>query len=257
MGGQLPLSQAVYSRIVTEAENSPRPDHRRFDVQWGSLVRGAGLLVFLAAMLWLAFTVRLPELTVLQGWIDGLGWAGFLGFTLLYALVALTPIPVSIMAVAGGLLYGVVIGSVLSVLGALLGCWGAYWIARALGTDTVRKLLGSRSAKVEQHLAGAGFQAVFALRVMPGFPYWPVNYGSGVFGITQRDFLVASAIAIIPGQASLTSIGGFIAEPSILSGMVVVVSWIVVISMTVWAYFTWRTAAGEAAAESTAPEDTA
>ncbi|MGP6174666.1 TVP38/TMEM64 family protein [Corynebacterium sp. A21] len=251
---------------MTEAEKFPGPDRRRFDVQWGSLLRGGGLLVFVAVMLWLAFNVRLPELDVLQGWIDGLGWAGFLGFILLYALVALTPIPVSIMAVAGGLLFGVVIGSVLSVIGALLGCWGAYWFARALGAETVRKILGSRGAKVEQHLDGAGFQAVFALRVMPGFPYWPVNYGSGVFGITQRDFLVASAIATIPGQVSLTSIGGFIAQPSILQGVVVAASWIVVISMTVWAYLTWRAAAGTqdialtgqpVAGESTSPGETA
>lgn len=221
-------------------------------MQWGPLLRGAGILVALAVLLWLAFNVRLPELEVIQGWIERLGWAGFLGFILLYAAVALTPIPVTIMAVAGGLLYGVVIGSALSVVGALLGCWGAYWIARGLGTRTVRKLLGDHGAKVEQHLDGAGFQAVFALRVVPGFPYWPVNYGSGVFGVSHRDYLAASALAMVPGQVSLTAIGSFIAEPSLLHGVVVAVAWIVVVALTVWAYFTWRSAsAGDDADEET------
>lgn len=248
----------MYPRTVKEAAKSSGPERHWFEVQWGSLVNGIGFLGLLAVMLWLAFNVRLPELEVLQGWIEGLGWAGFLGFILLYALVALTPIPVTIMAVTGGLLYGVLVGGVLSIVGALLGCWGAYWLARGLGTNTVRKLLGAHSAKVERHLAGAGFQAVFALRVAPGLPYWPVNYGSGVFGISQRDFLVASAIATIPGQVSLTAIGSFIAEPSVFHGAVVAVAWIVVISITVWAYFTWREASGNpAGSESEADTDAA
>lgn len=211
-------------------------------MQWAQLLRGAGLLVLLALMLWLAFKVRLPELDVIRGWIEGLGWAGFLGFILLYALVALTPIPVTIMALAGGLLYGVLLGSALSVVGALLGCWGAYWIARALGKETVRKLLGDHAARVEAPLEGAGFQAVFMLRVMPGLPYWPVNYGAGVFGINHRDYLLASAIAILPGQVSLIAIGGFISEPNLLNGVIVVVAWLVVLAMTGWGYVTWRDA---------------
>ncbi|QGU08354.1 TVP38/TMEM64 family inner membrane protein YdjZ [Corynebacterium occultum] len=236
------------SEKVSEPEKSPNPEANLPGIQWGPLLRGAGLLVFVVVMLWLAFNVRLPDLEVIQAWLEGLGWAGFLGFILLYALVALTPIPVTIMALAGGLLYGVVVGSVLSVVGALLGCWGAYWIARGLGKETVKKLLGDYGAKVEGHLEGAGFQAVFMLRVMPGLPYWPVNYGAGVFGINHRDYLVASSIAIVPGQVSLIAIGNFISEPNLSNGVIVGVAWAVVLAMTGWGYFTWRDARREAEA---------
>nr|WP_272902299.1 VTT domain-containing protein [Brevibacterium daeguense] len=191
-------------------------------------------------MLWIAFNVRLPTIDKIQGWVSSLGWASWGGFAALYAVVALTPIPVTIMAVAGGLIFGVVVGSVLSVVGVLIGCWGAYWIARLLGKTTVLRLLGSHGPRVEAHLQGSGFQAVCTLRLLPGIPYWPINYGSGAFGVSQRDFLLASAVATVPGQVSLVAIGSFVGEPTAVRAVVVAVSWIVVIAMTVMAYRSWR-----------------
>lgn len=207
---------------------------------WNGLVRNTLLVIVLLVMLWLAFNVRLPSVGELQSQIEGLGWIGFAAFIALYAAVAMTPIPVTIMAVTGGLLFGTAIGSFLSVIGVLIGCWGAYWLARSLGKQTVLKLLGEYGRKIESHLQGAGFQAVCTLRLMPGIPYWPVNYGSGAFGIGQRDFLVASVVSTIPGQVSLVAVGAFIAEPSVLTAVVVLCAWAVVLGMTVWASRAWK-----------------
>lgn len=209
---------------------------------WGSYLRNAVLIASLLLMLWLVFNVKLPSLRELQSWIEGYGWGGWLAFIALYAVVSLTPIPVTIMAVTGGLLFGVTLGSAFSVVGVLLGSWGAYWLARLLGANAVRRLLGKHGTKVENNLAGAGFQAVCTLRLMPGVPYWPVNYGSGAFGVTQRDFLLASVLSVIPGQVSLVALGAFVTDASWFHGVIVVVSWIVVVVMTVWAYRQWRSA---------------
>lgn len=209
-------------------------------LHWSGVLRNTLLVMVLLVMLWLAFNVRLPSVDELQFRIEELGWIGVAAFVVLYAVVAMTPIPVTIMAVTGGLLFGTVAGSFLSVVGVLIGCWGAYWLARSLGKEAVLKLLGDHGRKVESHLQGAGFQAVCTLRLMPGIPYWPVNYGSGAFGIGQRDFLVASVVSTIPGQISLVAIGAFIAEPSALTAVVVLCAWAVVLGMTVWASRAWR-----------------
>lgn len=224
--------------------DEPRPhhheEHRRGSLPWGSLLRNGLLVVVLLIMLWLGFNVRLPSVGELQAEIEELGWVGVVAFLALYAAVAMTPIPVTIMAVTGGLLFGVIIGSVLSVAGVLVGCWGAYWLARGLGRRTVLKLLGGHARKVETNLQGAGFQSVCMLRLMPGFPYWPVNYGSGAFGIGQRTFLTASLVSTVPGQVSLVAVGAFIAHPGVLSGIIVACAWAVVLIMTVWAYRAWK-----------------
>lgn len=213
-------------------------------LQWGSLLRNILLGAVLLIMLWLVFHVRLPSADELRSMLDDWGGAAWIVFILLYALVAITPIPVTVMAVTSGVLFGVVGGSLLSVVGALVGGWAAYWLARALGKETVTRLLGSHASTVEEHLNGRGMRAVYMLRLLPGLPYWPVNYGSGAFGVSQRDFLLASSAATIPGQVSLVAIGALVADPAVSKGVVVVVAWAVVVTMTVFAYRGWRKASG-------------
>lgn len=220
---------------------------RRGGVPWGSVLRNVALVVVVLVMIWLALNVRLPSLDELRAEFAELGAWGPLAFIGLYALVALTPIPVTIMAVAGGMLFGLPLGTLLSMIGVVLGCWGGYWIARGLGRETVMRGLGSHADMVEEQLENGGFYAVCTLRLMPGIPYWPVNYGSGALGITSRDFLVATALSALPGQISLIAIGSFLANPGIGHGIAVVVSWIVVIVLTLLSYRRWRaTRAAEA-----------
>lgn len=223
---------------MSEANDQSTANNRAFD--WAAAVRNAALIAVLLGLLWLAFNVRLPSMSALHDVIASWGWAAWLGFIATYAVVALTPIPVTVMAVTAGLLFGLVEGAILSVIGVLFGCWGAYWIARGLGKDAIGKILGSHYDTVAKHLDTSGFQAVVVLRLLPGFPYWPVNYGSGAFGVSQRDFLLASFLSVIPGQISLVAIGTFISVPNVPNGIVVGVSWVAVLCLTIWAYRRWK-----------------
>ncbi|MGJ3509982.1 TVP38/TMEM64 family protein [Enemella sp. A6] len=223
------------------AHDSDTPEQDDSGISWSSLLRTLGLVAVIVVMVWLAFNVRLPPLKELRADIEYFGWWGWLVFIGSYALVALTPIPVTLMALAAGVLFGTIGGTVLSLIGSMLGGIGAYWIARALGKQTVLRLLGSRAATLEKRLDSAGFEAVFTLRVMPGMPYWPINYGAGALGVPFGEFATASGIASLPGQASLVSIGSFAAQPNLWSGLVVVISWAVVLVLTIWS---WRVLKG-------------
>lgn len=207
---------------------------------WVVGARNALLVAVVLVMVWVALNLELPSVGELQARIEALGWGGWIAFVALYGLVAITPIPVTIMAVTGGFLFGTVLGSVLSVAGAFLGGWGAYWLARALGARTVARLLGRYRSRVESHLATAGFEAVCVLRLMPGVPYWPVNYGSGAFGVAHHVYVSASLLSIVPGQVSLVALGHFVAETSVASGVVLLIAWAVVIVLTVLAYRRWQ-----------------
>ncbi|RJN32777.1 TVP38/TMEM64 family protein [Nesterenkonia natronophila] len=221
---------------MTRELGEPVDDQER----WVSVLRNMALGLVVLGLLWVAFNVELPPVHELQQNIEAVGWAGWIAFVGLYALVATTPIPVTIMAVAGGLLFDVVTGTILSVVGVMLGCWAAYWVARALGKQTMRKLLGRHRATVEQHLRDSGFYAVATLRLVPGIPYWPVNYGSGAFGVRHTPYVLASLASCIPGQFSLVAVGAFIADPSVLTGGIVAVGWAAVAILTVLAYRNWR-----------------
>lgn len=219
---------------------SPPAEDQHSGLRWETLLRNTALVAVLLIFVWVVFNVRLPSLPELHADIAAWGWAAWLVFLGIYALVALTPIPVTVMALAGGVLFGVLEGTVLSVIGALIGCWGGYWIARGLGKQAVAKLLGSHYRTAEQHLQHAGFQAVVMLRLLPGFPYWPVNYGSGAFGVSQREYLAASVLSVIPGQVSLVAVGSFLANPNVYNGVIVGICWAVVLVMTLWSYRRWK-----------------
>lgn len=219
---------------------APTPADSDDSAPWGSILRNVALVITGLVMVWLAFNVRLPSMDSLQATIAELGAWGLLAFIALYALVAVTPIPITIMAVAGGMAFGLPLGTALSMIGVLIGCYGGYWVARGLGHDTVMRLLGSHARVVESRLENGGFYAVCALRLMPGIPYWPVNYGSGALGITSRDFLVATTVSSLPGQLSLVAIGAFIGDPTLIHAVAVGISWTLVIALTILALRRWR-----------------
>lgn len=205
----------------------------RSGIDWGDLVRNVSLVAVVLIMVWLAFNFRLPSLDTLQAQISGLGWWGWLAFIGLYAVVAVTPIPVSVMALLGGVLFGIGEGTLLSIIGATIGCWVAYWIARGLGHSVVMRLLGQHAETVRSRLENGGFLAVSLLRLTPGIPYWPVNYGAGAFRVANREYLLATVLCAAPGQLSLVAVGAFVSDPTWFNGVVVVASWIGVLILTV------------------------
>lgn len=209
------------------------------------------LLIMLgASLLWASFNLNLPEPEEMREIILSYGWAGWLVFVGITAAIAITPIPITVPALVAGSLYGVVIGTLLSLSGVMIGSWIGYWLARLLGQRLTFQLLGRHSAIVQNYLHDAGFWAVFAVRVMPGLPYWPVNYGAGALGIGQYVFISATFLASIPGQISLVSLGAFAVNPSVFYGVVLVISWGAVLTLTLVSYRYWsRTRRGTEDAE--------
>src|SRR5699024_1556114 len=102
--------------------------------------------------------------------------------------------------------------------GVVLGSWIGYWLARAVGQRITFQLLGRHSSIVQNYLSNAGFWAVCTVRLMPGLPYWPVNYGAGALGVGQYAFISATFLASIPGQISLVALGAFAVNPSVFHG---------------------------------------
>lgn len=221
------------------ASASPQDDPTTGEV-WLSRLQSLAFAALVILLGWMAFNVQLPTVSELQAEIESLGWWAWIGFAALYALVAITPIPVTVMAVTAGFAFNIVTGTVLSVIGVMTGSWIAYWIARGLGQRTMRRLLGRHGAMVENRLQYAGFEAVATLRLMPGVPYWPVNYGAGAFGVSHGPYVMASVLSCIPGQFSLVALGAFIANPSVANGVVVGIAWVAVIVLTLIAYRDWR-----------------
>jgi uncharacterized membrane protein YdjX (TVP38/TMEM64 family) len=128
----------------------------------------------------------------------GSRWAAPL-FVLTYVVVSSIGLPATPMTIAGGGLFGVVAGSGLNWLGATLGATGAFFVARALGRDAVRRLLGGRTAALDRLTDAGTFTSLVRLRLIPGIPFNGLNFGTGLAGVKPGAFVLSTAVGIIPG----------------------------------------------------------
>ncbi len=151
----------------------------------------------------------------IQHSISSLGsWAPFV-FVFLYVVSSATLIfPEALLSIASGTIWGPYWGTVYTVIGALLGAWVAFGIARYLGRGFVQKILkDTKIGACDRFLSKNGFVSIFVMRLIPLFPWEFVNYLSGICGFRLRDYLLATFIGIIPGSFTYNLIGASLGKP--------------------------------------------
>jgi uncharacterized membrane protein YdjX (TVP38/TMEM64 family) len=154
-----------------------------------------------------------PDVTGLRSFVTGAGPAGPALFVLVYALATLAPLPKNVLSAAAGVLFGLVAGTVLVLVAALLGAVAAFWLGRVLGRDAVQRITGHRLDRLDQLLERRGVAAVVAVRLVPVVPFTAVNYGSGILPVRFRDYLLGTCVGIVPGTVAFVALGSYGTSP--------------------------------------------
>jgi uncharacterized membrane protein YdjX (TVP38/TMEM64 family) len=118
-----------------------------------------------------------------------------------YVVAGLLVIPVTLLIIATGVVFGPLLGGVYALTGALLSAAVTYWIGRKLGRNTVRHLAGRRLNRITRRLARKGAIAIAIIRLLPVAPFSIVNAVIGASHIRLRDFLLGTAVGMAPGVA--------------------------------------------------------
>ena len=168
------------------------------------------LLIALAALTWKLSTWLTPQ-QLQQALQQTGGWAPVL-YIGLFVLLPTFFFPVAVLALAGGLLFGLWWGSVYTFIGAVLNCALMFLLARYVGRSQVQHLVEQKlSPQWQRRLQMAdgkeGFLLLIILRLIPAVPYNLINYTFGLTGISFSSYLLASAIGIIPGTFAFINIG--------------------------------------------------
>ena len=168
------------------------------------------LLIALAALTWKLSTWLTPQ-QLQQALQQTGGWAPVLYIGLFVLLPAFFFL-VAVLALAGGLLFGLWWGSVYTFIGAVLNCALMFLLARYVGRSQVQRLVEQKlSPQWQRRLQMAdgkeGFLLLIILRLIPAVPYNLINYTFGLTGISFSSYLLASAIGIIPGTFAFINIG--------------------------------------------------
>ncbi len=146
-----------------------------------------------------------PE--ALDAWLSGFGlWAPVI-YVALYALATVVFAPGSLFALAGGAMFGPVLGTFLNLLGATIGASTAFLIARYLAGDWVARKAGGRLKRMLAGVQSEGWRFVAFVRLVPIFPFNLSNYAFGLTRIRFVPYVVTSFITMAPGALAYTWLG--------------------------------------------------
>ena len=143
----------------------------------------------------------------LEQWVQEAGLAGPLVFMIIYAIATVFFLPGSVLTLAGGALFGPILGTFYNLTGATIGAVLAFLIARYLASDWVEKKTGGRLKQLKQGVEGEGWRFVAFVRLVPLFPFNLLNYALGLTRIRFSHYLLATYLFMLPGAIAYTYLG--------------------------------------------------
>lgn len=176
------------------------------------------------------------QLAQFQRYLQSLGaWAPVLSIALMVAQALFVPIPMTIIMVANGLVFGVWRGALVSLAGGLLGGLAAYVIGRQLGRALVARLLPASSlAAADRLMAKYGGWALVLERWIPGVPGDPMSYAAGLTRLPVARFLLLTTVGLLPAIFATAYLGEHVA------GDVPLAYWLTGIAVVVAVWILWR-----------------
>lgn len=186
---------------------TPRPPWRRF---LPLLAIVAALVLVFTSGLWryLSFQTLKENRAALHDLVAGHRWLAGGGFVALYTLaVALSMPGAVVLTVAGGFLFGSLLGTVLVVVGATAGATLLYLAARTALGDLLRARAGNAVRRLEQGFRDDALSYMLFLRLVPLFPFWLVNLAAAALNVPLRVFVLGTLVGIIPGSFVYAQVG--------------------------------------------------
>ncbi|WP_346849230.1 MULTISPECIES: TVP38/TMEM64 family protein [unclassified Clostridium] len=151
-----------------------------------------------------------PE--ILRNYIGGFGYLAPFIYILCFTILPIAFFPVPILALAAGLLFGFLPGTIYTLIGAVLNSAIMFLMAKVLAKDAVtnllqRKLPENWSSFLFNLDEKKGFGIIFILRLIPAMPYNLINYGAGLTSIKFSSYMLATILGILPGTLVFLNIG--------------------------------------------------
>lgn len=131
-----------------------------------------------------------------------------LAYVTLYAVLVGASIPAGLwLSLAGGAVFGPVLGTALAATGATVGATLLFLLARWTAGAALGQRHGALLARIRPRLERDGFAALLATRLVPIVPFWLTNLAAALVGFRLLPFVVATAIGILPATAVFVSAG--------------------------------------------------
>lgn len=174
----------------------------------------AALLVVIAVFFlldlneWLTFERLQQSQATFQAWFRESPWLIASTFFLVYVVVTALSIPgATVLTLAAGLLFGLVIGTVLVSFASTIGATLAFLLARFLFHDAVQERFGERLRRINRGVEKEGAFYLFTLRLVPAFPFFLINVLMALTPIRTLTYYWVSQAGMLPATVVYVNAG--------------------------------------------------
>ncbi len=113
----------------------------------------------------------------------------------------------AVLTLAGGALFGLLVGTVVVSFASTIGATLACFVSRFVLQDWVQRRFGQRLATINQGVEREGSFYLFTLRLVPIFPFWIINLVMGLTRMKLRTFFWVSQVGMLPGTLVYVNAG--------------------------------------------------
>ena len=190
------------------------------------------VLVFVAiaalAVAFFAFDLgqylRLEYFRQQQAAIDGYFRAhplqtGLIYFAIYVAVAGLSLPGAGIMTLVGGAIFGLLWGTLIVSFASSLGATLAFLASRFLLRDWVQARFGEKLRPINEGVAKEGAFYLFALRLVPAFPFFVINLVMGLTPIRTWTFYWVSQLGMLAGTVVYVYAGTKLGEFKVSAGL--------------------------------------
>lgn len=132
-------------------------------------------------------------------------------FALMVFQSVLAPLPAFLITFANAAIFGWWQGAILSWTSSMAGAALCFYLARALGRDTVEKYAGKGAlASVEGYFEKYGSRTILVCRLLPFVSFDAISYFAGLTPIKFWPFFIATGVGQLPATIIYSYVGGML-----------------------------------------------
>lgn len=172
------------------------------------LVAGLGLFFALDLQDYVSIDVLRENREFLVNFVANEKLLAIAVYMLVYIIAIAFSLPGGLLlTVAGGFLFGAVLGTASVVVAATIGACALFLAARTAFGDYFRAKAGPWLIRLQDGFAENAFNYLLVLRLIPLFPFFIVNIVPAFLGVSLRTYFLGTLIGIIPGTAVFAVFG--------------------------------------------------
>ncbi len=141
-------------------------------------------------------------------------------FVIYVAVTALSLPGAAIMTLAGGAIFGLLVGTLVVSFASSLGATLAFLVSRYVLRDSVQSRFGARLADVNRGIERDGAFYLFTLRLVPLIPFFVINLLMGLTRMKAGVFYLVSQLGMLAGTLVYVNAGTQLAKIESLAGIV-------------------------------------